>query len=358
MRVLHLIDSLHPGGAEQMAVTMANALVSYNVESYLCATREEGILKETLSEEVNYLFLRKKNVFDISALLRLNRFIKEHKIEIVHAHATSFFYAVLAKMMQPRLRLIWHDHYGKDQNLKNRKLMVLKPCSFFFDAIISVNEDLKSWALNNLKAPKVYYLRNFVLANPPNTPEALKGTEAFKIICVANLRPQKDHLNLLRAYKIIKEKHPFVSLHLVGIAHEDSYHHSLTGFIAENGLKGIYFYGAKMEIPSLLKSADLGVLSSNSEGLPVALLEYGVAGLAVVCTDVGQCKEVVGLFGKIVPPKDAVALAEALLFYIENEGARVKDATEFSKHVLANYTERNIIPKLLDIYKNETQSNP
>ena len=57
-------------------------------------------------------------------------------------------------------------------------------------------------------------------------------------------------------------------------------------------------------LPHFLHGADCGVLSSVSEGLPVSLLEYGMAGLPVIVTDVGQCAEVVGngRFGRVVPP--------------------------------------------------------
>ena len=60
MRVLQLIDSLRPGGAEKMAMTYANALVGQVEGSYLCCSRMEGMLKESLLPEVGYLFLNKK----------------------------------------------------------------------------------------------------------------------------------------------------------------------------------------------------------------------------------------------------------------------------------------------------------
>ena len=52
MRVLQLIDSLHPGGAERVSVNIANALVENIDKSFLCVTREEGILKESLTPSV------------------------------------------------------------------------------------------------------------------------------------------------------------------------------------------------------------------------------------------------------------------------------------------------------------------
>ena len=61
MRVLQLIDSLDAGGAERMAVTIANSLAETGVASYLCSTRHEGLLKASLLPSVNYFFLQNKH---------------------------------------------------------------------------------------------------------------------------------------------------------------------------------------------------------------------------------------------------------------------------------------------------------
>src|SRR5690606_31080161 len=123
----------------------------------------------------------------------------------------------------------------------------------------------------------------------------LKGKEDdFKIICVANLRPQKDHLNLITAFQMLAPELN-VSLHLIGEDPGTEYSASVHTAIENSPVNNkIFFYGSQAEIIYLLKQADLGVLSSRSEGLPLALLEYGIAGLPVVCTAVGQCREVVG----------------------------------------------------------------
>ena len=82
MRVLQLIDSLDTGGAERMAVNYANVLHDKIELSALAVTRKEGALKELLNDEVPYLFLNRTKTVDIAALLRLRRFIKQHKIQI------------------------------------------------------------------------------------------------------------------------------------------------------------------------------------------------------------------------------------------------------------------------------------
>ena len=101
MKVLQLIDSLNAGGAERVAVNYANSLTSRIEASYLCATREEGLLKESLSKNVQYLFLNKKTSLDFNAIRKLNKYVKKQDIQIIHAHSTSFFFRVDYQNIKP-----------------------------------------------------------------------------------------------------------------------------------------------------------------------------------------------------------------------------------------------------------------
>ena len=135
-----------------MSVSYANALAKRIDGSYLCCTRQEGLLKKKLEEEVGYLFLKRKHSLDLQALGKLRKFVKENRIDLIQAHGTSWFLAVLLKITVPGLKLVWHDHFGKD--LQQRKAGLLKSASSFFDGIISVNEHLKTWAENKLGVKK------------------------------------------------------------------------------------------------------------------------------------------------------------------------------------------------------------
>jgi glycosyltransferase involved in cell wall biosynthesis len=349
MRALQLIDSLEAGGAERMAVTLANALIDSTQASYLCTTRFEGPLKESLQHDVGYLFLNKKSTFDLKALFRLRKFVKNNGIGFIHAHTTSFFFATLLKMIYPGVKLIWHEHHGEKVNSKILEHKALYFCSFFFHKIITVNEDLKQWCLNNLKTKQVTYLPNFVDVKIYDLDEKHRMKT---IICLANLRDPKNHMNLLKAYKIVHSKFPEWKLQLVGQDIKDSYSKEIKQFIKVNQLAGVVdILGARTNIIELLNKASIGVLSSDSEGLPMALLEYGASKLAVVVTRVGYCKEVVGNYGKLIPVNDPMALANSITLYIEDENLRFEDAYGFQQHVCREYSLRSTLPKLMSIYR-------
>jgi len=341
-----------------MAVTYANALVGQLEESYLCCSRMEGMLKESLMPEVEYLFLNKKSSLDLKAILKLRSFIKSRQIELVHAHSTSFFLAGCLKFTGLKFKLVWHDHYGESELLKERNYKVLKIFSGLFSGIISVNTKLKEWAEQNLECRNVVEIKNFIpeSISEINPGIKLKGKEdEFKIICVANLRPQKDHLNLIKAFESLSVDLAG-SLHLIGEDSKTQYSNSILNHIKVSPQKeNIYYYGAQAEILSLLHQADLGILSSRSEGLPVALLEYGMAGLPVICTNVGKCAEVLGQNGRIVGANDPKALANVILFYAGNKEKMKLDAENFRVSVMENYSQQAVIKKILELYYNLEQ---
>lgn len=336
-----------------MAVNYANALDKRIDASFLCCTRMEGLLKTQLKPEVGYLFLNKKSTLDLKAFFKLRKFVNQNKISLIQAHSSSWFLALCIKISLRGVKLVWHDHYGKDLN--ERKSEALKIASGSFDGIFSVNRNLKKWSQENLKCENIQFNPNFLPTKEDDEVQDLSpllgSCDDFKIICVANLRPQKDHLNLLEAFQILLQKKDLLSLHLIGKDFSDDYSQSVKRFISDHGLeKNVFLYGEQKNVEKYLYKADLGILSSVSEGLPVSLLEYGRAGLPVVCTNVGECPSVVGNHGKIVPPKNPPALAEAVLHYLLNERLLLQDARNFKRTVERNYSEEVIFPQILQQY--------
>lgn len=358
IKVLQLIDSLNAGGGERMAVQLANALSEKIERSALVCTRHSGILEKDISSKVKFLCLNKTHSLDIVALKRLRRFVKKHDIKIIHAHSTSFFMASLLKLYRPQLKLIWHDHYGLSDHLNERPTNVLMICSYLFDHILCVNHKLKIWSKQHLKCKQVNFIHNFSLKpslkNSHNT-KSLKGSKtAYKIIHVANLRPQKDHITALKALKKIKGNAISFSYHLIGAYEETSlYFREIRGFIKDNHLeKEVFIYGCQSNINQWLQQADMGLLSSVSEGLPVSLIEYAQAKLPVVVTDVGQCQWVVGEFAKVVKPQDEDALSQAIQSNINHPENAKEMAFQLYKKVSKEFDADLILLKLLSIYDN------
>lgn len=354
MKVIQLIDSLHAGGAERMAVNLANGFSHKVDKSFLCSTREEGVLKNSIHKNVEYLFLKKTKVFDWPAIKKLNTFIKINEIDIIHAHSSSFFLATVIKVLNKKVKLVWHDHYGNSEFLSQRRSRILRMCSRYFDQAYCVNRILENWGKLNLKVQNIEYLPNFAVENEIKGETELSGNDGQRIICLANLRPQKDHINLITAFSDVVNKYPEWTLHLVGKDFNDEYSKKITEDIGALGLEEqIFLYGSRPDTNQILRQCEIGVLSSRSEGLPLALLEYGLSGLAVISTNVGEIENVIDseLNGLIIEPGNHFEMQKAMIKLIEDKNKRRQLASNFQNHVLLNYSSDAVINKLVNRYK-------
>ncbi|MFP5502637.1 MAG: glycosyltransferase, partial [Candidatus Sericytochromatia bacterium] len=129
--------------------------------------------------------------------------------------------------------------------------------------------------------------------------------------CVARLMPVKNHAMLIEAFARGLGGAPDAHLLLVG---EGELRPALERQVAEAGLTGrIHLMGKRTDIPETLAAADAFVLASDWEGNPLSVLEAMAAGKPVVATAVGGVPELVTAeTGRLVPPGDTVAMAEAL----------------------------------------------
>lgn len=352
MKIMQLVDSLRVGGTERMSVNIANALTDANIENYLSVSREGHILAKYLNQPESVSYLEKHSKFDRKAFLKINRRMKAIKPDVLHCHSSSIYWGVLLKIINPGIKLIFHDHYGLSEHLKPNDRRLLRYASRRIDGVIAVNDKLMSWAQLTMKVKRenIIQLNNF-----PYLPEALVSKCTKKtIVHLANFRPQKDHSTLVKAIHLLMQEKGYSSENLEVLLVGDSsmdkvYTQSIINLIASSGLEDIIrVVGPSNDVASLLAEAHLGVLSSVSEGLPVSLLEYGLSGLPVVCTRVGQCGKVLkeGELGWLVAPGNESAMADALKEALDNEDGRTETmANNLKQHVKSSFGAENFVNK-------------
>jgi glycosyltransferase involved in cell wall biosynthesis len=356
MRIVQIIDSLEAGGAERMAVNYANTLAEKITFSGLVATRKEGILKNQINSKVAYLFLDKKKKIDVGAIFRLRKYIQKNKVEIIHAHSSSFFTAVLVKLTLPKIKIIWHDHYGtraKETKEKNRILIFL---SAFFSSVFVVNLQLQEWSKKNMRCSKVIFIPNFTTsAEEIKQVTRLKGTNGKRIVFLANLKKPKNHILFLKAFAELKLFENGWSLHLIGRDYFDDYSGEIKTYINTYSLENdIHLYGAKNDVRYILSQATIGVLASTEEGFPVTLLEYGLENLAVISTNAGYCSVIIQneINGLLFDPFSETEVRKQLKKITDDELLREKISKNFRESVVNNYSEEIVIEKLISAYTN------
>ena len=249
--------------------------------------------------------------------------------------------------------------FRSSEQLHNRPSLYLRLLSLFFDHAFAVNGKLLNFAVTKLHITpdKVSFLANFADLNFDDNnqdPDIPDGNSKSKLICLANLRPQKDHDNLLDAFKSVRVKYPDSRLYLVGGHFNDDYYHGIIKRMKSEELlvDHVHVLGSRNDVASILSVCDIGVLSSVSEGLPVSLLEYGLAGLPVVCTNVGDCSFVLddGRCGRLVEPGNHNMLAEAIIELLDKKDLAYSLGTKLKDRVNTLFSINGAISQIINVY--------
>lgn len=172
--------------------------------------------------------------------------------------------------------------------------------------------------------------------------------------------PIKDVKTMLLAFDIVKRSVPEARLKIMGNCEEDPvYYQECVDFLAELGTEDVEFLGL-VNIKEHLPEVDLLLLSSISEGQPLALLEGMAAGRPFVTTNVGDCKALLegereddhfGPAGLVVPVMNSDAMAQAILRLLRNPALMRSMGQAGRKRVEAYYTREGMLTAYRDIYK-------
>jgi hypothetical protein len=150
--VMQVVDTLDAGGAERVAVNLANFLPRDRYRAFVCTTRREGALEPLIREDVGKLKLHRKWTFDVRAIRELVRFIRENDIQVLHPHGASVFTAAIAAALAPGVRVIWHDHFGRC-GTEERPAWLYGLAAKKVDGVIAVNDALAEWSRSKLHIP-------------------------------------------------------------------------------------------------------------------------------------------------------------------------------------------------------------
>ena len=357
--VLHLIDTLDAGGAERLAVNLVNLLPRDRFRPLLCTTRRDGPLNSSVASDVERACLGRRRTIDPGALTRLRRLVRMHNIKVIHAHGYTVFLAALAAAGMSSSKLIWHIHHGRlaDTGPGDPLQLASRAVSNRVDAAVTVSQALADWCHTRTNIPQnaIWYIPNFVCHwDEESAAPTLPGQAGCRIACVANIRPEKDHATLVRAMASVVRVVPNAHLLIIGAYETASptYDH-VQNLIHDSELAGhVTFLGSRNDVSNILSACDIGVLSSESEGLPLSILEYGIQGLATIATSVGQCRTVLddGRAGIVVPPRDPRQLAEALVTLLAAPERRRDLGAKLRHRVLARYSAGRVLQRFSHVY--------
>jgi glycosyltransferase involved in cell wall biosynthesis len=332
MRVMHVVEAMHQGGAESLVVEHVRRAAP-DVTSTVVALNRGGPALEAARAAGAETLLLGKGGDRLAGLLRLAGLMKERRVDVVNGHnPTGALYGTFAARLcgvPVSLRTEHSIHYpGRGFRFYGPVEALLTRLE---DSVVCVCE-----ASRASHAPRFRGLEErFVtilngIGEPASAPRprdevrAAFGLAAGRPVAltVGSLTPQKSQDVLLRAMAVARARVPQAVLLIAG---EGRLREPLLALHAELGLgDSVRFLGARNDVPDLMGACDLFVLSSSREGLSVTLLEAMRAGRAVLATDVGGNREAVadGVTGRIVPVGGVATMGEALADLL-GDGARL-----------------------------------
>jgi glycosyltransferase involved in cell wall biosynthesis len=317
-RVLVLITLAEMGGAQRYVASLLPALVTEYAVTV--AAHGHGFLADAATEAgARYVPLRHVRrpldpIEDVLGFIELVRLCRRVRPAIVHANSSKA--GILGRLaavvagVPVRLFTAHGWAFKAHSGLAARAyLWADRAMTLITTTTICVAESERNAGLRarTCRADRTVVIHNGVAPGRRRRPRT-PGPQAT-VVSVGRLRAPKDFLTLVRAAATLEP-----GSFRLRIAGDGPDHERLVEEIDRLGLAAaVDLLGTQPDVDALLEAADVFVLSSTSEGLPMSVLEAMAAGLPVVASAVGGVPELVdGETGALVPPADPGALAAAL----------------------------------------------
>ncbi len=354
MKILHVITSLHIGGAEKLLTEICPLLVQKGHEvDVLTFNGKDTFYKKTLENKgVRILyFCKKDSYYDFRYVFKLMRIIRNY--DVIHTHLTApQLFCAIANVFHSRT-LVTTEHNTTNSRRGNILYSLVDGWMYSqYQSIICISdkteENLKTILKN--KVSKLLTINNginvkkYKKANRLN----LRNIDDDKVIVtmVAAFRIQKDQETLINAIKYLDSSN--YSLWLVGDGEKRNH---LVNYIKDQGVEEqVFLWGNRDDVPSILKTSDIVVMSSHWEGFGLAAVEGMAAGKPVLATDVDGLAQVVGGAGILFPHEDYKTLAREIQHLAEDKNYYSRIATQCSERA-KDFDIQKMVDGYEEVYK-------
>lgn len=361
-----LIDLIGPGGAEQIAEELAAGLDADRFRRSVCLTRDPPPEIATAAEVsrrhleragVQVFRLERRTRLDLWSMVRLRKLLRSADVDVVHGHkfGSNAWAAIVGRLAGVPV-IIAHEHGWAFDGELVRMLVNRYVLGGLCDAVIAVSERDRSRMVREVKMPsrRVRLIPNGIRDAGGGDGRRIRREFGIAdgvpvLVQTAVLRPEKAIEVALNAMALLIRRHPDARLMVVGpgdpselaeLARQLKITHAVT------------FTGSRSDVPDLLAAADVGLLTSDREGMPLAVLEYMAAGLPVVATNVGGLPEVVldGSTGFLVPRRDSASLSGRITELLDDPGLARSMGQRGRERQRAQFSCETMVRRVTELY--------
>lgn len=335
MRVLHVIAEMGTGGAEALVAGMARSGPEFGWHSAVASggghraevLRGQGVPTFTVP------VARRRPVGVLRATAAARAAVRGFEPEVMLAHNVSASMVARLALVPKKVPLVTVFHGVAERDYAGAARILRRTSGAVVTVAAATATRLRAAGVESVVIP------NAVFPQEPRVDRATVraalgvGPDVPVALCLARMEPQKRHDVLLDAWERIEG----AELWLAGDG-------SMRPALERRGVRGVRFLGNRPDAADLLAACDVTVLTSDWEGMPVAVLESLAAGRPVVATDVdGVGEALAGGGGLVVPPRDPAATAEALGSLLFDADRRAAMGAAGRAAVLAAHDPRELM---------------
>lgn len=322
-KILHLITGLEIGGAETMLLKTLPKMQS-DFDNRVCCIMGHGPMGERLEKDGVYVYyLNLKNIFDLGAILRFKKTVKEFKPDIL---ATYLIHADIFGRVFGRI-------FGIKKIVCSVRVKLIQAKYLPFLLLDAITSPLVTcYHFNSRTVANMYHnyfflpkrkitvisngieIKKYDIQIDPTQKKKDLHIPQDKIIigCVAKLRKQKGHKYLISAFAEVLKNNPNVFLLFVGDGDErENIERQIKNLEIAND---VLLLGNRNDVSELLQVIDIFILPTLFEGMSNALMEAMADGRPIITTDIPENREIIENkeTGLLIPAKNDIALADAI----------------------------------------------
>jgi len=327
MKILQVIPYFCFGGAETMCENLTYALTAlgHNVTVVSLYNEQTPIARRMEGNGIKIRYLDKKLGLDLSMVPKLRKVMKQEKPDVVHTHLDVIKYAVAAAKLCGIKRCVHTVHNVAHEEAEGRLQKLIN--TFYFklgwSVPVALSPEVRKTIVSfyGLKESRVPMIYNGVDLGKCFPKEHYRLSEPAVLLHIGRFNEQKNHRGLLEAFAEIVKVHPDCCLKLIGDGNleEETKHYAKTLGVGEK----VVFLGNQSNIYPFLQEADMFLLPSRFEGMPMTIIEAMGTGLPIVASAVGGVPDMLeDLISGMLVPCEPSAVAQAVLRLLEQEHLR------------------------------------
>lgn len=364
MKVLHIINNLGSGGAEKLLedlIPLMNKMENVEADILLLTDEKNVFYDSLIKRDAKVDVVKYRNIYDIRNIFEIKKYIDDGGYDIVHSHIfpTQYWVAISRLLLvNKKVKFITTEHSTHNRRREKFYFRYIDKLIYSqYDSIISITEKTRNNLINWIDPKRKNLDKHIIIENgidiekikvalPYKKSELIEGiTENTKLICmVGRFSEAKDHPTLIKAIsKLPKDIH----LVLVGEGPLLTNNKKLANELGI--LDRVHFLGFRQDIPRILKTVDIVVLSSHWEGLSLASIEGMASGKPFIASSVPGLEEIVRDVGLLFGQGDERKLT-SLIDRLLNDNALYNEVCIRCFNESKKYSLQNMIGSLLKVY--------